>query len=159
MTDDLALAEERLRAVLTARAADIPAKDLHDRVLRRARRRRITVVAVSAIAVAVVAAGVPAALAAVRSDPAPPPDPTAKPVPAPYRCARLTTPPAAVPGLPAQRDVAGSLGDDPAAVVAIARRVGPAVPAGERCDGSRAHSGAGGAPRAGRLDRRSGNRP
>jgi hypothetical protein len=121
MTDDLALAEERLRAVLTARAADIPAKDLHDRVLRRARRRRITVVAVSAIAVAVVAAGVPAALAAVRSDPAPPPDPTAKPIPAPYRCARLTTPPAAVPGLPAQRDVAGSLGDDPAAVVAIAR--------------------------------------
>jgi len=98
MTDDLALAEERLRAVLTARAADIPAKDLHDRVVRRARRRRITVVAVSAIAVAAVAADVPAALAAVRSDPAPPPDPTARPVPAPYQpgsitraCAQLNT--------------------------------------------------------------------
>ena len=125
MTDDLTLAEERLRAVLTARAADIPAKDLHDRVVRRARRRRIVVVAAAATAVAVVAAGVPIAFAAVHSDAAPPPDPTARPIPAQYRCARAaaapTAPPAAVPGLPAQRDVAGSLGGDPAAVVAIAR--------------------------------------
>ena len=120
MTDDLAFAEEQLRGLLTARAAEIPAKDLHDSVVRRARRRRIAVVAASAIAVAVVAAGVPIALAAVRSDTAPPPDPTARPIPAEYRCARSTTP-AAVPGLPTQRDVAGSLGDDPAAVVAIAR--------------------------------------
>ena len=121
MTDDLASTEERLRAVLTARAADIPAKDLHDRVVRRARRRRITIVAASAAAVALVAAGVPTARAAVRSDAAPPPDPTARPIPAQYRCARAAAPPAAVPGLPAQRDVAGSLGGDPAAVVAIAR--------------------------------------
>jgi hypothetical protein len=121
MTDDLARAEEQLRAVLTARAADIPAKDLHNRVVRRARRRRLIIVAATATAVALVAAGVPTALAVVRSDPAPRPDPAARPIPAQYRCARATTPPAAVPGLPAQRDVAGSLGDDPAAVVAIAR--------------------------------------
>lgn len=121
MTDDLAPAEEQLRAVLMTRAADIPAKDLHDGVVRRARRRRITVVAASATAVAVVAAGVPTALAAVRSDAPPPPVPATRPIPAQYRCARATAPPAAVPGLPAQRDVAGSLGDDPAAVVAIAR--------------------------------------
>src|SRR6185437_12898692 len=159
MTDDLALAEERLRAVLTARAADIPAKDLHDRVVRRARRRRITVVAVSAIAVAAVAAGVPAALAAVRSDPAPPPDPTARPVPAPYplrapddtaRGGPRPAGPAGRRGLAGRRS--GRRGRH------RARRVGPAVPAGERCDGSSAHQGAGGAPRGGRLDRRSGNR-
>ena len=37
MTDDLARAEEQLRAVLTTRAADIPAKNLHDGVVRRHR--------------------------------------------------------------------------------------------------------------------------
>lgn len=121
MTDDLARAEERLRTVLTTRAADIPPIDLHDGVVRRARRRRIAVVAASATAVAVVAAGVPTALAAVDSKPAPAPDPAARPIPQQYRCANAAVPPAAVPGLPAQRDVAGSLGDDPAAVVAIAR--------------------------------------
>lgn len=125
MTDDLARAEEQLRAVLTTRAADVPARDLHDGVVRRARRRRITVVAAAATAVAIVAAGVPAALAAVRSDAAPAPDPATRPIPAQYSCARATAPPAAppaaVPGLPTQRDVAGSLGDDPAAVVAIAQ--------------------------------------
>jgi hypothetical protein len=41
--------------------------------------------------------------------------------PRPFRCPRATAPPAPVPGLPAQRDVAGSLGGDPAAVLAIAR--------------------------------------
>jgi glycosyltransferase involved in cell wall biosynthesis len=43
MTDDLARAEERLRAVLTTRAADIPAKDLYAGVVRRARRFRLVV--------------------------------------------------------------------------------------------------------------------
>lgn len=123
MTDDLTRAEEQLRALLTTRAADIPPRDLSDGVVRRARRRRFAVVAAAATAVAVVAAGLPTALAAVRSDAAPAagPNPTAGADAARYRCARAETPSAAVPGLPAQRDVAGSLGGDPAAVAAVAR--------------------------------------
>ena len=133
---DLDRAERELRAVLAARADDIPPADLHDGALRRARRHRIAVVAASATAVALVAAGVPTALAATRDEAAPrppatapePPIPAVLPVPDLFDCPALHEPgkgspgaPVDDPGLPEQRDVAGSLGDRPGAVNAIAQ--------------------------------------
>jgi hypothetical protein len=118
MTDELTRTEQMLRTVLTARAAEIPPVDLHASVVRGARRRRAALVA-AGVGAALVAAGVPAALATTRT--APPPSSVVRPVPDPYPCPRAVGRPWNDPRLPVQRDVAGSLGGDPAAVKAVAQ--------------------------------------
>lgn len=121
MNDETTRAEEALRTLLAARAADVPPVDLHAAVVTEARQRRALLGA--AVTAVLVLTGVPAALATTDSDTVPAlPAATPTPAPAPY-CPAPDGPPilgvATVPSLPGQRNVRGSLAGDDAVVRAI----------------------------------------
>ena len=117
LTDDLTGAERALRDLLAARAAEVsPPAGVYATVRTRTRRRRVVLGA--GLTAALAAGGVPAALAATRTDAAPAGPPAT--APADDSCADWRSRRVADPRLPAQRDVLGSLGGDPAAVTAVA---------------------------------------